>query len=262
MNDEQVFPPPQDFSSPKTVLSRKSDGINSTPLSFGFVFEVANPDVRPSESGEQLLGFHVTVTDVAGYPVPVDAVHVHTIQAADGTLFLLKNKVETTPTRKFCWKSCRGKPGCMKKLLVHRIRAALMAAKARAASIAGKLNLKGCAGRFRGNQGGHRDGPGQHLPDGHNGRFGHAVARAIRSLVVPAVLGLSAGVTACALGMVLGHAIANLWIGMRRRRSPRLSDQETGDEAEKENLMPADGDLPPRYEDGEEGQIALPAEKE
>ena len=142
----------------------------------------------------------------------------------------------------------------MKRLLVQRVHAALLAAKERISGITDKLNFKGCVGRLGGGRPGHRHG--------HHGHFGHAVAHAIRSLIVPAVLGLSAGITACALGMIIGHGIAALWISIRRRSSPRLSDQETGDHEEKEGLMPMDEDLPPRYEDGEEGHISLPVEKE
>jgi hypothetical protein len=63
--------------------------------------------------------------------------------------------------------------------------------------------------------------------------------------------------------MVIGHAMAAIWVRFRRcqgRRAP--VDQEAGDDTEKEGLMGVDEDLPPQYRDEDENGIMLPAEKE
>lgn len=247
----QVFPPPAQIIGPKTVLHRNSDNKESTPLPFGFVVDVTTPKLPEDETGAQLVIIHFSIVDVGGVAVPVDTVNLHMIKVENGPFLLVKDKVETTPTCKFTWRQCGTRPMCYKNLLVARVRSLIAAARARAAAAAKKFSFKGCGGRRLHGHGGHRHP--------HHGRFRHAFSRALRAFVVPALLGLSAGVTACALGMLIGHGIASLWI--RYRRCQGRPVEESGDNTEKEGLM-AYEDLPPNYEDEEHGQIQLPAEKE
>ncbi|KAL1956759.1 hypothetical protein VTO42DRAFT_6812 [Malbranchea cinnamomea] len=254
VNDVQIFPPPSRFIPPETILHRKSDNLASRPIPFGYIVEVSAPELDEDESGAKLLVVHFSVVDVGGVAVPVDTVHLHLIKIKNGPLLLVKDKVETSPTCKFSWRQCGSRPKCYKNLLIARIRSLIAAARARAAAAANKLPFKGCRGKHHAYGGHHHH---QHS------QFAHAFAHALRSFVIPAVLGLCAGVTACALGMLIGHGIAALWIRYRLRQSPRgRPDQESGDDSEKEALMEGEEDLPPRYEDTEHGQITLPAEKE
>jgi hypothetical protein len=192
----------------------------------------------------------------------VDTAHLRVIKAKDGALFIVKDKLELIPTRKICWKKCQGRPRCLKALLFARVRSLFAAARARADTYLRKLNFKGCPSKLRAgsdHRGGHSHNHQHKKPKGVYAVI-HRLVGVLQMFVIPALLGLTAGVTACVIGMVIGHAMAAIWVRLRGRRAP--VDQETGDDTEKEGLMGVDEDMPPLYQDEDENGIMLPAEKE
>ncbi|KAJ5688996.1 hypothetical protein N7462_003388 [Penicillium macrosclerotiorum] len=100
---------------------------------------------------------------------------------------------------------------------------------------------------------GHRDhhGPHGHHPPGPppHGAFAHTFSRVVRFIVVPAILGVLAGLTASAVGMLVGQAIVFLW---RRYRGTNSQEHkaawEEGDACEKQGLMTEHAeDVLPQY---------------
>ncbi|OAX83555.1 hypothetical protein ACJ72_02085 [Emergomyces africanus] len=259
INEQQVYPMLTPPAALQTVLHRLSDDKISIPLPVGYVFESLAPIPVDDGSGNELLVFNFMVIDVAGYPVPVDAVSLRVIQLPNGDLVMLGADIEEA-TPRMSWRQCRRKSKCLTNLIIARIRAIIATAKARAMSAAKKL--KGCGG-WKGMQ-------GMTTPAGtpHHGfkdpSFGRAFARTLHVVIVPALLGLSAGLFACIIGVVVGQGIAALWSRYRRSSNNRVNAHvENGDAAEKEQLfVPENDELPPQYEDENHGDITLPAEKE
>ncbi|EEQ84623.1 uncharacterized protein BDCG_07892 [Blastomyces dermatitidis ER-3] len=256
VNKGQLYPM---FNLPvtlETVLHRQYDDKTSFPLPIGYVFERLAVQSTNDKSGSELLHFNFMVIDVAGFPVPADAVSLRVLKLPDGTLFMLGADIEEAAP-KMSWRQCRRRPKCLKKLIIARIRAIIEAAKARAKAAAEKI--KGCAG-MKGVT--HPAGSHHHGSKDHS--FARAFARSLHIVIVPALLGLSAALFACSVGFIVGHGIAALWA--RYRRSSRNCNNarvENGDDIEKEPLfVPEDDELPPQYEDKDHGDIALPAEKE
>ncbi|OJD19173.1 hypothetical protein AJ78_00875 [Emergomyces pasteurianus Ep9510] len=259
INDEQVYPMPGPPVALETVLYRQSDNQVSFPLPVGYVFERLAPDPIADGSGTELLVFNFMVIDIAGYPVPVDAVSLRVIKLPNDDLVMFGADIEEA-SPKMSWRQCRRKPSCLKRLIIARIRAIIATVKDRAKSAAKKI--KGCGGR--------KPMKGMTAPAGrpHHGvkdpYFGRTFARTLHVFVVPALLGLSAGLFACLIGVVVGQGIAALWSRYRRSSNNGVNAHvESGDAAEKELLfVPEDDELPPHYEDENHGNIALPVEKE
>ncbi|PGH09014.1 hypothetical protein AJ79_05809 [Helicocarpus griseus UAMH5409] len=269
MNGGQVYPmlvPPSEL---ETVLHRQSDGKTSFPLPVGYVFERLSPSPPADDSGAELLIFNFMVIDVAGYPVPVDSVSLRVVQLPNGHLFMAGADVEKT-TPRMSWRQCRRKPKCLKNLVFARIRSILESAKARAIAAASKL--KGCGKNpFKGftapaSSSDEKPSAGSNSDSG-SGFHGSSVngySHALRVFVVPTLLGLSAGLFASVVGIIIGHGVAALWVRYRRASSARNYERvESGDDVEKEPLyVPESDELPPQYEDEDYGNVTLPAEKE
>lgn len=272
VNGEQIYPLPKNRPAHVETVLKRQDGEKSTPVPMGYALEIQR--TRKFREFKE-LSFHFTPISVAGYPVPVPTVYLPVLMVPKAGLFIVKQRAAALPPPTASWRQCRRKPRCLRQLLVARIRSLIAAAKMRAIHAAQRLRLKGCHGK----QGKHGQAKssspyygiprfsGQH--HGHHGhhdssRFAHAFSRSLHRIFVPALLGLFAGVTACALGLVVGHGIAALWIRYRRRGASRPTpDREQGDESEKEGLMVSEAhDSPPTYEEGDYGEISLPAEKE
>ncbi|PGH32862.1 hypothetical protein GX50_04340 [[Emmonsia] crescens] len=258
INKRQVYPMLNPPVALETVLHRQSDNKISFPLPVGYVFERLAPSPIADDSGAELLVFNFMVIDVAGFPVPVDAVSLRAIKLPTGDLLMVGADIEET-SPKMSWRQCRRKPRCLKSLIIARIRDILTSAKARAINAAKKI--KGCGGR-KPMKGMTAQAGSPH--DGSKDRaFARAVARTLQFIIIPALLGLSAGLFTCIVGVVVGKGIAALW-ARHRRSSNKCGNAhvENGDDVEKEPLfVPGDDELPPQYEDEDHGDIALPAEK-
>ncbi|RAL08004.1 uncharacterized protein BO97DRAFT_377506 [Aspergillus homomorphus CBS 101889] len=95
------------------------------------------------------------------------------------------------------------------------------------------------------------DGPhGHHMHNHHHDRLAHALHRVVRFIVVPALLGVLAGLAASALGMLVGQIVVFMW--QRHRRSAPRQSVEQGTVFEKQGLMvETSDDCPPAYNDEE-----------
>lgn len=79
---------------------------------------------------------------------------------------------------------------------------------------------------------------GHHHPPHPHGAFAHTFSRVLRFIVVPAILGVLAGLAASAVGMLVGQAVIFLW--QRYRGTKPLEHKaawEQGDSCEKQGLM-------------------------
>lgn len=223
------------------------------------------------ESGHELLSIRFTVLDIDGRPVPLDTVAIGLIHDGEGNFYIAKTDIEETAPKNVSWKQCRGQPNCLRRLLVGRIQALFASAKARVLGMASKMpGSKGCHGNpdaaprpadgdspfwAQGHPGhmhpGHAGGPHHHMHHMHHGGWERTVSQVVRFILIPATLGVLAGLTASALGMLVGQVIVSLWMRYRRSNSPRENTYlEHGTESEKQGLMVVTSDdLPPAYAD-------------
>lgn len=94
----------------------------------------------------------------------------------------------------------------------------------------------------------------------HHGHWERTFSRVVRFIVVPAILGVLAGLAASALGMLVGQVVVFFW--QRYRRSGSKRSEERGTVGEKQGLMAeASDELPPAYSDEEMASEAVPADK-
>ncbi|KAJ5345454.1 hypothetical protein N7541_008133 [Penicillium brevicompactum] len=81
-------------------------------------------------------------------------------------------------------------------------------------------------------------GPRPHHHHGHHGAFARTFSRVVHFIVVPAILGVLAGLTASAVGMLVGQAVVFLW---QRYRGTQPAEHkaawEQGEACEKQGLM-------------------------
>ncbi|KAH8433267.1 uncharacterized protein LDX57_010902 [Aspergillus melleus] len=274
-NDRPIFPPP-----PPTHLTavqrRLSDGQESEPIQLGYAVEMM-PLQTPPDEPMDMVAVRFTVLDLDGHPVPLDTVALHLVHDSAANLFLAKATIEETAPSRVSWRQCRGKPKCLKRLLFDRIRALFHAARARVLGLGGPRPH--CGGRPHGL--GHPPFPPHHGPgpegswaEGdmerpprphhhhhmHHGHWERTFSRVVRFIVVPAILGVLAGLAASALGMLVGQIVVFIW--QRYRRSGSKPSEERGTVGEKQGLMTEAADeLPPAYSDEEMAAEAMPADK-
>lgn len=269
-NDRQIFPP----APPSQILAvqrRVQDGEESEPVPLGYAVELM-PIPSPPEEPFDMVEVRFTVLDLDGYPVPLDTIAITLIHDAEGTLYMAGTNIEVTADRE-SWEQCGGNARCLRRFLVHRIRAMFAAAKER---IIGMFKGQGCADasgaphppppflpppgdfdrhefggephRHHGHHGPHPPPP--HFHDKFHKTWERTLHRVVRFIVVPAILGVLAGLAASAVGMLVGQLAIFMW--QRYRRSSRKETNEEGSVSEKQGLMtePVE-DLPPAYNDDE-----------
>jgi hypothetical protein len=273
VNDAPIFPPPIPVDI-TAIQRRLSDGEESV-TSLGFAVEILAP--LPAQDAEGEVWFvRFTVLDLDGQPVPMDSVALHLIKTNAQELFIVKSELEPPTIDRLSWKDCGNRASCLRQLIVARIRALIAAAKAR---LMGVLPT-GCRGR-RPRPVGDRPSdpapteedsfpPHRHHPmKGHHRHHKHhrpgwqrTFSRVVRFIVVPAVLGVLAGLAASAVGMLVGQVVVFMWLRYRRCHSGRRSPvAEPGSDMEKEALLveSSDADLPP-YSDVDHSTVKLPAD--
>lgn len=275
-NGRQVFPPPPPTTI-NAVQRRESDGEESDPIPLGYALEVM-PLPTPPEEDVELLEIRFTVLDLDTHPVPLDTVAISLIHDPEGNIYMAKTEVEDTAPNRVSWKQCRGKPSCLRKLLFKRMRDLFAAAKTRMLGMKSRLaGPKGCHGRppfprplHHGPHHHHGDGApfwaegapahaGNHLPPPpphmhHHGGLHRTISRIVRFIVVPAVLGVLAGLAASALGMLFGQVVIFFWLRYRRSGNKHTTaNLEQGTASEKQGLMAeSTDDLPAYVDEGEQ----------
>ncbi|KAL3480452.1 hypothetical protein BJX99DRAFT_220265 [Aspergillus californicus] len=267
-NDRQIFPPAP--PAPITAVQRRLDGEESEPVPLGYAVEMM-PLPSPPDEPFDFVQVRFTVLDLNGYPVPLDTIAITMVHDPEGSLFIVGTDIEETADRE-SWRKCGGKSKCLHRFLVHRIRTMFAAAKER---LIGMFKGKGCSDVPP-------PPPPPHFPPHHHGEFddfsfaedgeprhghhGHppphfhhdkfhktwerTLHRVMRFIVVPAILGVLAGLAASAVGMLVGQLAVFMW--RRYRRSSREETGEDGFVYEKAGLMTDSADeLPPAYSDDE-----------
>ena len=254
----------------------------------GYALEIMPMAAPSDEPGYELLDIRFTVLDLETHPVPVDTVVITVLQDPNGELFIARTEIENTApaSDRLSWKECHGKAKCLQELLVSRIRGLLAGAKARVMGMT-KTGRKGCHGKHKGKaMGHHKDGQdgmpfpprppfgedGRHHAHAHgparphhhhpyHGAFARTFSRIVHFIVVPAILGVLAGLTASAIGMLVGQAVVFLW---QRYRGTTSSEHkaawEDGEACEKQGLMdvprPSEEVLP-EYTEPSQGRVSL-----
>lgn len=271
-NSRQVFPPPPP-SRINAIQHRESDGQETDPIPLGYALEMMPLPTPPEESEVELLEVRFTVLDLDSHPVPMDTVAITLIHEPEGNIYMAKTDVEETAPNRVSWKQCRGKASCLRGLLFTRMRDLFAAAKARMLKMGSHLSGgKGCHGKHHGpkpmHHGPHHHGfgpgpfhgPGEEPPlwgegppppDGHHhpppphmhhhfhhGGLKHTVSRIFRFIVIPATLGILAGLAASALGMLIGQVVVFFWLRYRRSTNKQTTATlEQGTVSEKQGLM-------------------------
>ncbi|KAF4763741.1 hypothetical protein N7455_010608 [Penicillium solitum] len=271
-NGRQIFPPAPPI--PILAVQQNEEGEDSAPMPVGYALEIMPMAAPSDEPGYELLDIRFTVLDLESHPVPVDTVAITVLQDPNGELFIVRTDIENTApaSDRLSWKECHGKAKCLQELLVSRIRGLLAGAKARVMGMA-KAGRKSCHGKHKGKAMGHHEeghdgmpfpppppfegedsgrekfGPGGHHGHAHgsarphhhhphHGAFARTFSRIVHFIVVPAILGVLAGLTASAIGMLVGQAVVFLW---QRYRGTTPSEHkaawEDGEACEKQGLM-------------------------
>ncbi|OKL57699.1 hypothetical protein UA08_07059 [Talaromyces atroroseus] len=274
VNDARIFPvSPDTVEMVKAVQRRESDGQETENLNLGFAL-MAFP-LAPPRDDMELLQIRFSPLDIDGHPAPLDTVSITVIQTAAGELFIIQTEVELPAGQDDhdSWKNCKGDIQCVRHLVFNRIRALVRSAQAHMMNLKSKLGLGiGCHGKPQApphhKPGHHRQGAGKFAEDDHEGdheghghphphhHHNHGLRRTlfhiVRFILAPAILGILAGLTASAIGMLFGQAIVFLWMRYRRATSSRsTSSLEQGSASEKAVLMEEDlnEELPPYTDD-------------
>ncbi|KAJ5145769.1 uncharacterized protein N7515_000333 [Penicillium bovifimosum] len=247
VNGRQIFPPAQPL--PILAVQHNEDGEVSTPMPVGYALEIMPVAGSSDDLGYELLDIRFTVLDLETHPVPVDTVAIVVLQDPNGGLFITRTEIEKTPSASdhSSWKECHGNAKCLQEFFATRIQGLLAGAKDRVMALA-KSRSKTCHGQHKGNRPIHPDSHGPHHhafgsahPHQHhqyNSAFARTFSRIVHFIVVPAVLGVLAGLTASAVGMLVGQAVIFFW---QRHRGVESAEHtaawENGDACEKQGLM-------------------------
>lgn len=258
VNNAHIFPVTLDSVETVTAVQRReSDGQETEPLKLGFAL-MALP-LAPPQDDMELLQIRFSPLDIDGHPAPLDTVSLTAIQTNAGDLFILRTEVELPAGQDdhASWKMCNGDTQCLRQLIFDRIRALVQSAQAHMMNLKSKLGFgKGCHGKphvphhkpghpgpdFDESEEGHRHRGHPHHPHHHHRHMSglrRTVFRIVRFVIVPAVLGIFAGLTASAIGMLVGQAVVFLWMRYRRGSQPARSAStlEQGDVSEKAILL-------------------------
>lgn len=273
-NGRQIFPPVP--PSPIIAAQERDDGELSAPVTVGYALEVMPVASSSDKEDFQLLDVRFTVLDLEMLPVPLDTVAIALIVGPGGNLYIARTEIEKTTTepQQLSWKQCNGNPKCLQALLVSRVRGLLAAAKERVMGMASTSKMSGikdCAkgkhvkgkhmkGKHHGHHKGDKAGrPHRHyMHRPHHSAFSRTFTRVIHFIVVPAILGVLAGLTASAVGMLVGQVVVFIW---QRYRGTQPQEHkaawEQGDACEKQGLMTesAEDVLPEYIEDETRGSM-------
>lgn len=263
-NGRQIFPPVP--PSPIIAAQERDDGELSAPVTVGYALEVMPVASTSDEEDFQLLDVRFTVLDLEMLPVPLDTVAIALIVGPDGNLYIARTEIERTTTepQQLSWKQCNGNPKCLQALLVSRVRGLLAAAKERVMGMASTSKMSGfkdCAKgkHMKGKHHAHHKGDKvgrphrHHMHHPHHGAFSRTFSRVVHFIVVPAILGVLAGLTASAVGMLVGQVVVFIWQRYRGTQpQEHTAAWEQGDACEKQGLMTeSTEDVLPEYTEDE-----------
>ena len=287
-NSRQVFPPPPPARI--NAVQHRENGEESEPIPLGYALEIMPLPTPADESDVELLEVRFTVLDLDSHPVPMDTVAITLLHDGEGNIHMAKTEIEQTAPNRVSWKQCRGKSSCLRKLLFNRMRDLFAAAKTRMLGMGSRLSgPKGCHGKppfprpmHHGPHPHHHGfGPGEgsplwaagpphhaghppppHMHHFHHGCLQHAITRIFRFIVIPAVLGVLAGLAASALGMLVGQVVIFFWLRYRRSNAKQTTSVEQGTVSEKQGLMVDSSDeIPAQYTDDDSEETYVSEDK-
>lgn len=263
------FPHLHAFFAPQIRKSNSKDlPEHSVPVRMGYALEAIPHETH---EGHDWFILQFTVFDLAGRQVHIDTVKLMYTINNDGNIPLVM--IDTIPvdapgSPSAIGMDCKNSLCRMKAMIIEKIKQAIRKAKEAAAAAKNSKPaawVKGCHNKFRGGRPNHHGRPDHGKPRPHHrphhgGRphrhhehknLRDRIRRFARAVIVPVLLGICAGITAGAIGMIVGHALAYLWIKYARggRRGPysRVAQQEEAViPEEKEGLMT---EFPPNYDE-------------
>lgn len=247
----------------------------SVDFDVSFVVGISPPIPSTHREGVSLIPIEFTVLKMNDVPVKVNTIVLKVIKTPDDSYVIVHTEqipFQSTPGAKACegarpWALCR-----VKAIVADKLRKIMEAAKGKANKVHGwvKDKTSGCGkDRAHGKHSHphphgdhpHGDHPRPHHMGKHHGghhghrfhRLSHMIHQTLRFFVVPALLGIIGGLTASAIGMLVGQAIVYLWFRTYRngQRGPlRIYEQEIViiDE-EQDGLLAGNDDALPKYED-------------
>lgn len=285
VNNARIFPVNvlDTAETVSAVQRRESDGQETEELKLGFAL-MALP-LAPPRDNMELIQIRFSPLDIDGHPAPLDTISITAIRTTEGELFILQSEVEQPAGEDdhASWRECKGEMQCLRQLIFDRIRALIQSAQAHMMNFKSKLGFgMGCHGKPHAahRRPGHRrpefgefeeghgfpHGDGEHPhpphpphPHHHSHGLRRTLFRIVRFILIPAVLGVFAGLTASAIGMLVGQAIVFLWSRYRRGTAGRsTSTSEQGSDSEKAVLMEEDASNEelPLYTDEDNVQAA------
>jgi len=260
-------------TSIKAHQIRKDNNEESVEVPLNFAMEIMPPIPSPHKEGVSIIPVEFTVLALKGMPVKVNTVSLKLIQPPHGGLVIVHTEeipFEQTPGAETCegarvWSMCR-----LKAIVMARVKSMMETTKQKTEQVQGWVKEKTGCGKGKGRHGfwrhphPHADGQHQHRHHGHHGHHqyhptGYMLHQTIRFFIIPALLGIIGGLVVSAIGMLVGQAIALIWIRAYRngqRGSSRFVETEVfvDTDAKGELLSDQDEALPayedaPRYED-------------
>ncbi|KAF7513532.1 hypothetical protein GJ744_008826 [Endocarpon pusillum] len=258
INGQPVYPPPRTLIpvALKAPEIQTSDQSQSQPLRLGYALEVLPAMTEVSDV--TLTPIELTVLDLEGVSVNVDTVKIDLIQSWGHMHIARVTRLPyaESPGANVCTTSiCR-----LRAIIANRLRKMVQSAKAHAGKA--KTWIKNtCSGwKHPKADAEHKDHinaepkdcmkPHRHLHHGlhRHGRFRHFVEQTVHFFVLPAIFGVMGGLLACALGMLVGQALAYL-LNRRSRRDLGSQIIETVVEADEKDALMESGEMPPQYAD-------------
>ncbi|KAJ5958680.1 uncharacterized protein N7479_005830 [Penicillium vulpinum] len=277
-NGRQIFPPAPPIPILAVQQDEEGEDSTPMPVGYALeIMPMAAPSDEPGYELLDIR-FTVLDLESHPVPVDTVAITVIQDPNGELFIARTEVENTTPASDRLSWKECHGKAKCLQELLVSRIRGLLTGAKARVIGMAkaGRKSCHGKHKKPQGetmaypspHEEGHdgmpfpipppfgkegsgreKFGPGSHhahahgsaRPHHHNphhSAFARTFSRIVHFIVVPAVLGVLAGLTASAIGMLVGQAVVFLW--QRYRGTPsaeRKAAWEDGEACEKQGLM-------------------------
>ena len=249
INGQPIFPPPKTLIPVALTASqtRTSDQSTTEPLRLGYALEVLQ--TKSEVTDITLTPLQLTILDLNGVSVQVDTVKLDLIQSWGHLHIARITRIpcSQSPGANVCCTSmCR-----LRAIIANRLRKMIAAAKARAGNA--KTWIKnGCSGK----KPAQADAEQGHQHPYRQGRHGHARLRhffrqTVHFFVLPALFGVAGGLVACALGMLIGQALASCLNRRSRRQGARglVRDGEIAIQDDEKDVLVENGEMPPQYED-------------
>jgi len=296
LNGVQIYPPflPEDLASSDTVLTAPK--VPQFPSTVTLNSAVSDPErwlSRPltmtswglaattvhsaASTGEEIIKIQLSISALEGKPIkmPYDVV-ITALKNPEVRLMVLNVELQNAQNG-----NCHGMPLlCKWKSMLANI----------ATSVRGKMS-KNCqkmhhpayisaAEQHKAeelkkphhgphhhvgeHQQGERPHHGHHMHDHHHHHVLNTIARVLLSVFIPLLLGIMAGILTYTVGMLLGTAVAILWMRFKGRRTNyqpiALDDEEQSDEGLEKGYLKDEAyvEAPPVYIEVEAKEVSRP----